>query len=138
MLGKLGLIIKREYLAKVRNKSFIVMTILSPLLIVGMIVLIAYLAKINDDEQRVVSVLNESHYFKQSFKNTKSLSFVQFSGLDLEKAKDSTKALGYHGLLYIPEGASLETVAASSYFYTQENPNTGVLHSLWKALFRKG
>ena len=65
MASKLGLIIKREYLAKVRNRSFIVMTVLSPLLMVGMIVLIAFLAKVNDDETRVVSVLNKSSFFPE-------------------------------------------------------------------------
>ncbi len=34
-MNKLPLIIKREFIAKVRNKSFIVMTFLSPLLFVG-------------------------------------------------------------------------------------------------------
>ena len=68
MASKLGLIIKREYLAKVRNRSFVVITILSPLLIVGMIVLIAYLAKINDNDVRVVTVLNESGYFQEDLK----------------------------------------------------------------------
>jgi len=56
MANKLGLIIRREYLAKVRNRSFIVMTILSPLLIVGMILLIAYLAKHIDNETGVISI----------------------------------------------------------------------------------
>ena len=74
MASKLGLIVKREYLAKVRNRSFIVMTILSPLLIVGMIVLIAYLAKINDNETRVVSVLNESTFFQDELNSSKNIS----------------------------------------------------------------
>ena len=95
MASKLGLIIKREYLAKVRNRSFIVMTILSPLLIVGMIVLIAYLAKINDDEVRVVTVLNESSYFQQDFLPSKNISYVQLEQISLQTAKDSTTSLGY-------------------------------------------
>ena len=44
-MNKLKLIIKREYLAKVRNKTFIVMTFLSPLLMIGMIALVAFLTK---------------------------------------------------------------------------------------------
>ena len=58
-MHKLGLIIRREYLAKVRNKSFVIMTFLSPILMVGMVVLIAYLTKVNDDEKRLIAVLNE-------------------------------------------------------------------------------
>ena len=44
-MKKLKLIIEREFLSKVRNKSFIVMTFLSPLLMIGMIALVAYLSK---------------------------------------------------------------------------------------------
>lgn len=136
MIGKLGLIIKREYLAKVRNRSFIVMTILSPLLIVGMIVLIAYLTKINDNEKRVISVLNESEFFKQRFQPTESMSFVYFDGLTLEEAKDSTNDLGYYGLLYLPNGENLEEVAQSSYLYTKDNPNTNVTQRM-EGIFQK-
>ena len=66
-MGKLSLIIKREYLAKVRNKSFVVMTFLSPVLMVGMVVLIVYLTKINDNEIRTIGVFNESNYFSTDF-----------------------------------------------------------------------
>ncbi len=130
MIGKLGLIIKREYLAKVRNKSFIIMTILSPLLIVGMIVLIAYLIRINDSEKRVISVLNESEFFDHQFKTSQSMSFVRFQNLSLQEAKDSTSSLGYYGLLYIPKGTNLEQVSKSAFLYTKDNPNTNVTQRL--------
>ena len=69
-MNKLILIIKREYLAKVRNKSFVIMTFLSPILMVGMIVLIAYLTKINDSQKRIIAVFNESNYFSTDFKQS--------------------------------------------------------------------
>ncbi|MBO0329251.1 ABC transporter permease [[Muricauda] lutisoli] len=130
MASKLGLIIKREYLAKVRNRSFVVMTILSPLLMVGMIVLIAYLAKVNDDETRVVTVLNESSFFQSDFNPSKNISFVHLKDLSLEQAKDSTTALEYYGLLYIPPAPTVEQVANAAYLYTKDNPNTSVTQEL--------
>lgn len=136
MASKLGLIIKREYLAKVRNRSFIVMTILSPLLIVGMIVLIAYLAKVNDDETRVVSVLNESAFFQTEFNPSKNISYVHLDDLTLEQAKDSTDSLEYYGLLYIPNGTTVEEVANATYLFTKDNPNTSVTQKL-ESLFQK-
>jgi ABC-2 type transport system permease protein len=48
-MNVLSLIIKREFIAKVRNKSFIVMTFLGPLLFVGMSFLIGYLSNMNKD-----------------------------------------------------------------------------------------
>ena len=44
-MNKLKLIIEREFLAKVRNRTFIVMTFLSPVLMIGMIALVTLLTK---------------------------------------------------------------------------------------------
>ncbi len=46
---------KREYLARVKNKTFVVMTFLSPLILVGMIILIAYLVNLNNEEKSTVA-----------------------------------------------------------------------------------
>ncbi|AWX43460.1 uncharacterized protein HME9304_00448 [Flagellimonas maritima] len=135
-MGKLILIIKREYLAKVRNKSFIIMTILSPILLVGMIVLIAYLTKINDGEKRIISILNESEFFKNEFETDDSISYVRFKDISLEEAKDSTISLGYFGLLHLPNGSNLEEVSQTTYLYTKDNPNANVTQRL-EQIFQK-
>lgn len=129
-MSKLGLIIKREYLAKVRNRSFVVMTFLSPILMVGMVVLIAYLTKINDSESHIVSVLNESKYFHGDFLPAESVSFIEFIDIDFQQAKDSTISLGYDGLLYIPVSADLEGASRAAFLYTKDNPPNQVLNRL--------
>lgn len=129
-MNKLPLIIRREYLAKVRNKSFVIMTFLSPILMVCMVVLIAYLTKLNDNEKRIIAVLNESDYFSNEFLTTESTSYVNFRDIDLETAKDSTSQMGYYGLLYIPDAVNLEQVSDQSYFYSKDAPNTSVLSTL--------
>ena len=129
-MNKLKLIIKREYLAKVRNKSFVIMTFLSPILMVGMIVLIAYLAKINDSENRLIVVLNQSDYFSNSFNTTESISYVEFAGLDLETARDSAVAMDSYGLLYVPKAENLEMTAENTVFYSQDSPVSYVLNNL--------
>ncbi|WP_224484649.1 ABC transporter permease [Robertkochia aurantiaca] len=129
-MEKLLLIIKREYLAKVRNKSFIVLTILSPLLIVGMIALIVFLTQINNDEKRTVVVLDESEFFTNEFITTPELSFVDFEGIGVESAKDSVAGLGYYGLLHIPGGNSIDEVAEQIRFYSKGSPSFSVLGPL--------
>ena len=89
-MNKLSLIIKREYLAKVRNKSFVIMTFLSPILMVGMIVLIAYLTRVNDNQKRIIAVFNESDYFSTDFNTTERISYIFLKDLSLQAAKDST------------------------------------------------
>ena len=106
------------------------MTFLSPILMVGMVVLIAYLTKINDNEERVIGILNESDYFSNDFNSTESTSYVKFKDVSLAVARDSTRGMGYYGLLFIPHEKDLETVAKHSFFYTEEPPNTSVLDRL--------
>ncbi|RAJ07492.1 ABC transporter permease [Arenibacter echinorum] len=129
-MGKLSLIIKREYLAKVRNKSFVVMTFLSPILMVGMVVLIVYLTKINDNEVRTIGILNESNYFSTDFQGTESTSFVKFKDIDLQAAKDTIQKMGFYGLLYIPNEQDLEQVASRSFFYSKDAPGSSLLDNL--------
>ncbi|WP_027078558.1 ABC transporter permease [Maribacter antarcticus] len=129
-MNKLPLIIKREYLAKVRNKSFVIMTFLSPILMVGMILLIAYLTKLNDSEKRVIAVLNESDFFSTEFLSNETTSYVNYRDLTLEEAKDSTINMGYYGLVYVPEENTLELVSQRAFFYSVDAPNTTILESL--------
>jgi ABC-2 type transport system permease protein len=129
-MSKLPLIIKREYLAKVRNKSFVIMTFLSPVLMVGMILLIAYLTQLNDNEKRVISVLNESDYFSNEFVTSEATSYVNFKDITLEQAKDSTESLGYYGLIYLPNESNIEQVAQRSFFYSKDTPSSTVLDKL--------
>ena len=135
-MGKLSLIIKREYLAKVRNKSFVVMTFLSPILMVGMVVLIVYLTKINDNEIRTIGILNESNYFSTDFQGTESTSFVKFKDIDLQAAKDSIQKMGFYGLLYIPNEQDLEQVASRSFFYSKDAPGSSILDNVFEERLR--
>ncbi|MBU2996879.1 ABC transporter permease [Cellulophaga baltica] len=129
-MDKLLLIIKREYLAKVRNKSFVIMTFLSPLLMVAMVVLIAFLTKLNDSEKQIITVLNESDFFSNEFVTTETTSYINLKDLPLDVAIDSTENMGYYGMLHIPEASNIEDVAIKTFFYTKEAPSTTVLEKL--------
>lgn len=129
-MSKLSLIIQREYLAKVRNKSFVIMTFLSPILMVGMIVLIAYLTQINDSEKRIVALLNDSDYFHSDFLNNSRISFVHYNDIELTEAKDSVESMGFTGLLYIPDDQNFQLVAENAVFYSEDAPNSMVLENI--------
>ena len=129
-MNKLLLIIKREYLAKVRNKSFVIMTFLSPILMVAMVVLIAFLTQLNDSEKQVITILNESDFFHNEFVITESTSYIDFKNMSLQQAIDSTVNLGYYGLLYIPDAATLQEITDKSFFYTKEAPSTSTLDKI--------
>ena len=68
-MNKIGLIISREYVTRVRKKSFIIMSLLGPLLIVGFILLTAFLTK-SDKENYEILVVDESHLFDSILRNS--------------------------------------------------------------------
>ena len=62
-MNKTLLILKQEYLKRVKKKSFIVLTLLIPFLFVGMFALIIFLSMNNDNEERTIAVYDESNLF---------------------------------------------------------------------------
>ncbi len=76
-MNKVLLIIQREYLTRVRKKSFIVMIFVVPLLILAMGAVIALVAKDSNElgEKQIVKVIDESGQFAGKFKNQRNLEF---------------------------------------------------------------
>ncbi|MGB1410430.1 MAG: ABC transporter permease, partial [Flavobacteriaceae bacterium] len=94
----LGLIITREYLNKIRNKSFVVMTFLSPLLMAFLISAVAYLSDVNNDAIRDIKVLDHSGWFVEQFDNRDQLHFEILPEMDLAQAKTLAQAAESYGL----------------------------------------
>ncbi|MEQ8359614.1 MAG: ABC transporter permease [Cytophagales bacterium] len=100
-MDKIWLILQREYLTRVKKKSFIIMTILTPVLFGAMIFFVAWFSTKKGDK-KVIEVLDDSGYFEKKLKSNEEVNFVYIGG-DLEKAKADFEAHGSFGLLYIPK-----------------------------------
>lgn len=130
-MNKLALIIQREFLAKVRNKTFIIMTFLSPLLIIGFTALIIFLGKMNNDKAKVIAYIDESELFVlDDFKPTEEVEFINFSGLHLDSAKVEANKGTVYGLLYIPKKDSLNQISKSIQFYSNQSPNSSIVRNI--------
>lgn len=121
-MGVLSLIIKREFVAKVRNKSFIVMTFLSPLLMAALSFFIAYLANMNKDEVTKVAIHDESGILKNEFKNDKETQYVDLSGMPIKLAKD-TASKNYEGLIYVPKVVNSKDLANKVEYISDDTPS---------------
>jgi ABC-2 type transport system permease protein len=97
-MHKVWLIIKREYLTRVRNKTFILSTILLPLFFIGFIAASTYLS-IKGDTKQTVAVNDENGIFKSSFKNSKSVIYEFPTGVNANNFKEK----GYSAWLNIPK-----------------------------------
>lgn len=130
-MNKLALIIQREFLAKVRNKTFIIMTFLSPLLIIGFTALIVFLGKMNNNEAKVVAYVDESQLFtSEDFESSEEISFLDFSGFNIDSAKVEAAKANVYGLLYIPKKDSLNQIAQQLQFFSSESPNSSIVRNM--------
>lgn len=113
-MNKILLIIKREYLTRVRKRSFIVMTILGPVLMAALIILPIYFVTVSEGSMKKIAVLDETGWFYQKFKDQPNMKFTYVSG-NFDKAK--TEALkNKEMLLYIPLPKLNVPVYAELYF----------------------
>lgn len=95
------LIIKREYLVRVRKKSFIIMTILGPVLIFGFYAIIGW-AAVSSIDQKKIAVVDESGRFVGKFKNDDETNF-SYPKESLPTAKKTFVKQGYDALVFIPK-----------------------------------
>ncbi len=88
-MNKLGIIINREYLTRVRKKSFIIMTFLTPLLFIGLIFGTFFLSSIKDGETKVIIVADETNKYFDILTSTDQFHFVKAKGGFEELRKNS-------------------------------------------------
>ncbi len=136
-MNHLSLIIKREYLTKVKNKSFIIMTILSPLIMIALIAVVAYLTQLNNNKERTISILDESGLVSDIFKDTEHTTYKVLTNTTLEAAKEDVKTNETYGLLYITKSEDTTQFYNNVTFYSEDTPSLTVISSLENKLEKK-
>jgi len=134
-MSVLPLIIRREYMARVRNKSFLVMTFLSPIIMVGMIMLISYLTQLNSTEKRTIALVDETGLFTSVFTNTDKTSYLNLTEQGLEFVRKLAKEEDYYGVLHIPE--NINTLDKQVRFYGEETPNFELVGDIERRIGKK-
>jgi len=100
---KIGIIIQREYLTRVKKKSFILITFLTPILFAALMLLPTMLMMNSEkfEEKKVIAVCDESSMFAGKFEDTDANSFLYLDN-DFNEVKGLVKEGIYDGVLYIP------------------------------------
>jgi len=101
---------------------------LSPIIFVGMILLVIYLTQVNADDSRTIVVVDESGIFYKEFDNTESINFVDLSPAGYDAARETVKENSYYGLLYIPENIKKNPTGVK--FYGDEAPGYATLERI--------
>jgi len=102
-MNQILLVAKREFITQAKNKTFIIMTVLSPIILVGIVGIIAWMISANSD-QKSIAVIDESQEFITSLVSSENEIYNFYGPKDLEGIKDTllnSKTL--NGLLVIPK-----------------------------------
>ncbi|MCD4681775.1 MAG: ABC transporter permease [Bacteroidales bacterium] len=118
-MNKILLIIKREYLTRVKKRSFIIMTILGPLLMASVFIVPVYIAQL-EGEPKNVGILDETGLFYDKFENTENIKFLVLTN-DLETAKQNIANDNLYAILHIPQTEL--SVPQSCKLFSTKQPN---------------
>ncbi len=129
-MRNLKLIILREYLARVRNKTFVIMTFLSPIIMVGMIVLVAYLSSLNSDDSKIIAIHDENDTFYEEFSSTDNITYLDYSSLPIEVALDSIEKKDYYGLLFFPKSEDNQYLSNHVEFFANKAPGISFISEI--------
>ncbi len=102
-MNKLGIVIQREFLTRVQKKTFLLTTILVPLLIVGFYTLIIFVA-VDDSDKISIAVKDEANVFNGKIQTKRNdVSFV-FVNDDTAILRQKLQAGGYNAYFVVPSG----------------------------------
>lgn len=135
-MGVLSLIIKREFISKVRNKSFIIMTFVSPIIFVAVAALIGYLGSMKSDTKHI-GIHDETGLFVKEFKSDESFKYHDVSKVDLKVLKDSVSQANYEGILYIPVKSNLKEYENGIEYISEDSPSLGFISEVESILTDK-
>ncbi len=101
-MSKISVIIQREYSTRVRKKSFIIMTILAPLLMAAIFIVPTLIMTNESQEFKKIAVVEDgSDLFREAIPSTDDAEFVYLENVDIDEIKSNFSEAGYYGILYI-------------------------------------
>ena len=111
-----GIIISREYLNKVKKKSFLVTTFLVPILFAALCMLPTLIMLGTKESSKNIAVIDRSGLVASTLENTETATYSVLDDADPETVKTSLESLGYDALLLVSDlDAENRTVSADIY-----------------------
>ena len=120
-MSNIGLIIGHEYTTRVRKKSFIIITLLTPLLMILACAMPAWLMSREDKTQKQIVVIDKSGIYSDLFNDDDVYSYI-YTGTDFESAKSSHTDVT--GFLYISGDLTADNTTVTFYSDKQASSET--------------
>ena len=100
-LRNIKTIISREYMTRVKKKSFLLITFLGPIFFAAIAILPSIIMFMAEDKGKQVAVIDESGIVMPNFVDTKAIDYTDCTGQPLDSLKNQIDALGYDALVHI-------------------------------------
>ena len=134
-MNKIVIIAKREYITRVRKKSFILMTILAPLLMGGLILFEVLTMTSQDKSLKKIAVIEDNGgALSNIIPDTKDAKFEYLPGAKLDELKKTFDKSGYYGILYISPISSSGAPIATQLIFKKNQPPIGLLEHIESTL----
>ncbi len=133
-MNKISLIIQREYLSRVRKKTFIIMTLIGPLLMAALIILPAWLTNLEEDDKKLIAVIDQTGVFSDALEGKEYLQFEFTTDKELDDLKTDFEESDYAAILLIPENVNEQN---SPQLYSTNQPSIDTKMYIQKAIEKK-
>lgn len=124
-MDKLWLIVKREYLTRVKRRSFILATILTPLAFTVFFVVVGFIMNYKSDDVKRIAIIDEGNVLEKSIKDERNLYF-KFVDSDLSVLRTNFDQFDYDGILVIPTIKDLLSKQITVFYYSKSQPTLDI------------
>lgn len=128
---KASIILQREYLSRVKKKSFIIMTLLAPLLMAAFMIVYIYLLTAQDTEEKTVGIIDESMVLFESLQNEEYVKFELITGVNQEQIRQVCAEKGLYAVLFIPANV---TNSLRVQLFSENQPSQSVIFTINNAI----
>lgn len=130
-MNKILLIIHREYTTRVRKKSFLIMTVLGPVIFAAFLFLPTWLATMEDKDVKTIAVVDSSKIFINVLPETDYIKFAFPENIGVNDLRKSFNKAGYSAILYIPQNV---LASNTSILYSDKQPSLSTRMHISKAI----
>lgn len=131
-MNKILLVIEREFMTRVRKKSFIIMTILTPFLFAALWVVPVVIATMDDKKEREIAVIDDSGLFRDKISETEYLKFTYLDGVKVTDLQKSFEESNYYAVLYI--GPMVANSPDGVLLYSDKQPSMDITSHISSSL----
>ncbi len=131
-MNKILLILQREYITRVKKKSFILMTLLGPILMAGIAIVPILIAKYSDDKINKIMVIDQRpEIFTTILPSSETVLFIN-SKISLDSAKKAFDPEKFYGILYLQD--DMVKNPGGAMLFTEKQANLSVTNYIENSL----